>query len=112
MLEIKKYKTLFDSNDKPYIIDEDGSIIATSSQIGFVYNEGPPHDHNRNWVDSRYLEDLYYPRFISEMKDMDGYVYLVVKQDEMGTRPTFHHDMVIMDLYGLLKSESGILIHK
>ena len=116
-MEIKKYKTLFDSEDKPYIIDKDGSIVATSEQIGMVYNYGPPHDHNRNWGYG-FLEDLYVPNFYDKIDKMGGYVYLVVHEacpSHIGKDcncksgfmvvPSLFEGMVIMDLYGLLEKE-------
>lgn len=129
MIEIKKFRTLFDSNDNPYIVDEDGSIVATSEQIGFVYNEGVTHDHNRYWGHSRFLEDLYYPKFVSGMKELNGDVYLVVHEicpnydgahigkdcsckSGFKVVPKLHQDMVIMDLYGLLQREFGVYIHQ
>ncbi|TXG84688.1 MAG: hypothetical protein E6R13_02850 [Spirochaetes bacterium] len=129
MIEIKKFRTLFDSNDNPYIVDEQGDIVATSEQIGFVYNEGPIHDHNRYWGDSRYLEDLYYPRFVDDMNELGGQVYLVVHEicpnyngSHIGKDcscktgfkviPKLHQGMVIMDLYGLLQKEHGVYIHE
>lgn len=128
MIEIKNYRTLFDTNGNPYIVDEHGEVVATSEQIGFIYNEGPPHDHNRNWVDSRYLEDLYYPKFVEDMQETAGDIYLVVhdvssnydgphigkncnRKTGFKVVPKLHQGMVIMDLYGLLQRESGTYIH-
>lgn len=129
MIEIKKFKVLFDSNINPYIVDDDNNVIATNEQIGFVYNEGPIHDHNRYWVDARFLEDLIYPKFVSDMLEFGGDVYLVVHEIcpnydgahigkdcscKSGFKivPKLYQDKVIMDLYGLLQRESGVYIHK
>lgn len=120
-MEIKKYKTLFDTDGKPYIIDKDGGIVATSEQIGMVYNEGPPHDHNTKWG-SKFLEDLYIPNFYEKMEKMGGYVYLIVHEIcplhiDCGCKsgfilvPMLFNGMVIMDLYGLLEKEE-VYIHE
>ena len=34
-------------------------IVAFPDEIGFVFNQGPPHDHNYNYTNGDYLEILH-----------------------------------------------------
>ena len=76
------------NKDGVYVLDSD--II-----IGWVYNEGPPHDHNRIWRDSRYLEDLH-PDWVNRI--IDGEVWVVFEDGN----PLLHDGKVILDLYKIL----------
>lgn len=62
--------------------------------IGWIYNEGPPHDHNHIWVDSRYLEELH-PDFVSRGINEVWIVF------ENGS-PLLYKEKLIMDLDKLL----------
>lgn len=41
-------------------------IVAFPDEIGFVFNQGPPHDHNHNYTNGDYLEILH-PDTLKEM---------------------------------------------
>ena len=118
-----------DNSDRWVIIDEFGNeryesevykVIATPEQIGWVYNEGPPHDHNYNFVDSRFLEVIHPRVFINCVKD-DFKITIVVdetcipKSDECRGEsmliPHLHDGKVIIDGYGLLKKSSSIFVY-
>lgn len=110
MIEIKEFKVIF-KNDVPFIIDENGQVVVDSSQIGFVFNEGPPHDHNRPWMYRGivgYLEDLHFDHFVEGMTATDGKVFLVVD----GGVPVLYDDKVVMDLYSDLEKYLNRLFKK
>ncbi len=67
------------------------------NQLGFVYNEGPPHDRNWDWVNSRYLEELH----PSILEDMDSNTEIRVLVEEDGNFMKFR-GKVIIDTYFLL----------
>jgi hypothetical protein len=69
--------------------------ICGLGNIGWVYNEGPPHDHNRIWRDSRYLEDLH-PSWVDKI--IDGDVWVVYENGE----PLMYDGKIIIDLYKIL----------
>jgi hypothetical protein len=97
MIEIKEFKVIF-VDEKPLIVDENGLVVVTVSQIGLVFNEGPPHDHNRPWMYKGvvgYLEDLRFDLFVEGMESTDGEVFLVVDNGV----PVLYDGMVVMDLY-------------
>lgn len=72
-------------------------------QLGYVYNEGPPHDHNYDWVGSRYLEDIH-PSIIEDM-DSDSKIRVLVEED--GNFMKFR-GKVILDTYLMLSEESQV----
>ena len=67
----------------------------------YVYNEGPPHDHNFDWVDSRYLEDLHPDTF----KGMGDDVEIRVLIEDTGEFMEFRGRFII-DSYFLLSEKS------
>jgi len=100
MIEIKEFKVIF-VDEKPLIVDENGLVVVAASQIGLVFNEGPPHDHNRPWMYKGvvgYLEDLRFDLFVEGMESTDGEVFLVVNNGV----PVLYDGMVVMDLYSNL----------
>lgn len=110
MIEIKEFKVIF-KEDVPFIIDENGQVVVGSSQIGWVFNEGPPHDHNRPWMYRGvvgYLEDLHFDHFVEGMTATDGKVFLVVE----GGVPVMYDDKVVMDLYSDLEKYLNRLFKK
>jgi hypothetical protein len=72
-------------------------------QLGFVYNEGPPHDHNWNWVDSRYLEEMH-PSTLEGM-DSDSEIRVLVEDD--GNFSKFRGKLII-DTYLMLSEKSQV----
>jgi hypothetical protein len=110
MIEIKHFKVIF-KEDVPFIVDERGKVIVESNQIGWVFNDGPPHDHNRPWMYKGvvgYLEDLHFDHFVEGMTTTDGDVFLVVEDGI----PLLYYDMVIMDLYSDLEKYLNRLLKK
>lgn len=110
MIEIKQFKVIF-KEDIPFIVNEKEEVIVQSNQIGFVFNEGPPHDHNRPWMYKGvvgYLEDLHFDHFVEGMTTTDGEVFLVVEDGV----PVLYDDMVIMDLYSDLEKYLNRLFKK
>ena len=110
MIEIKEFKVIF-KEDVPFIIDENGQVVVGSSQIGWVFNEGPPHDHNRPWMYRGvvgYLEDLHFDHFVEGMTATDGKVFLVVEDGV----PVMYDDKVVMDLYSDLERYLNRLFKK
>lgn len=97
-------------------------VIALPTQIGWVYNEGPPHDHNYNWVDSRYLEVLH-PNMVIEWV-RDG-MRVTIVMEEICTNgklsdcvgdyklvASFYDGKVIIDGYNLLRKSKSTMIYK
>lgn len=110
MIEIKEFKVIF-KEEVPFIVNEKEEVIVDSKQIGFVFNEGPPHDHNRPWMYKGvvgYLEDLHFDHFVEGMTATDGKVFLVVEDGV----PVLYDDMVIMDLYSDLEKYLNRLFKK
>lgn len=101
-----------------YLESEVYKVIATSNQFGWFYNEGPPHDRNYNWVDSRYLEN-YTNRCLKDVI-RKGFKMRVLVDDNCNSIdrfingcccstgfeyvPMLHSGKVIFDIYGLLKN--------
>lgn len=75
------------------------NIIATPDMFGWLYNEGPPHDHNRRWIDSRYLEDYIELCLISVVRD-NFKMSIIVD----GVLPKLHDGKIIIDRYDLLRN--------
>jgi hypothetical protein len=69
-------------------------------QLGYVYNEGPPHDHNYDWVDSRYLEDIH----PSTLKDLNSDAEIRVLVEEDGNFSKFRGKLII-DSYLMLSEK-------
>jgi len=119
-----------DEGEQWKVIDENGGyfyehevfkVIATPDQIGWVYNEGPPHDHNYNWVDSRFLETVHNKLFVNCVKD-NLKITIVVDEEcstggddecrgELSLVPHLHDGKVIIDGYGLLKNSSSVFVY-
>lgn len=115
-------------SDGSFVEEGCRKVVALPSQIGWFYNEGPPHDHNRVWRDSRYLEDFHYDGFMERIGKSQGKIYLVVQEicphydgrhinKDCSCKsgfihvPVLHHDKVIMDMYEILKKSSGIFVY-
>jgi len=118
-----------DEEERWKVIDENGGLfyeaevlklIATPDQIGWVYNEGPPHDHNYNWVDSRYLEQIHNRLFINCVKN--GFKITIAVDEEcvvggeecrgeLRLIPMLHEGKAIIDGYGLLKKSSSVFVY-
>lgn len=73
------------------------------SEVGYVYNEGPPHDRNWDWVDSRYVELLHPSTF--EGMDSDSKIRVLVEND--GNFSKFRGKLII-DSYFLLSEKSQV----
>ena len=118
-----------DDSDRWVIIDESGKecyesevyrVIATPEQIGWVYNEGPPHDHNYDFVDSRFLE-VVHPRVFIDCVKNDFKITIVVdetcipKSDDCRGEsmliPYLHDGKVIIDGYGILKKSPSVFVY-
>jgi hypothetical protein len=99
-------------------------VIAKPKEIGYVYNEGPPHDHNSIWCGA-YLEDLHMQGFLDRVTFADmNEIYLVVHEVCSSHRgrdcscksgftqvPVLYNGKVILDSYGILENKVGIYKH-
>ena len=106
-----------------YFEDEVYKIIATPNMFGWVYNEGPPHDHNYNWVDSRFLEQFHDSYLIKSV--LNGFKLSIVVEvecsnkvynaddciGELKIRPLLHENRIILDSYNLLRNSSSTIIY-
>lgn len=121
------------SNGIGYLKERVKKVIAGPNEIGWGYNEGPPHDHNRNWkfddIDKKhlYLED-YLPSMIHNAVKNGCKLFVVVEEicphyegkhvnkdcsckSGFILAPKLYEGKVIMDAYGLLKkSTSGHIL--
>lgn len=102
-------------------------VVATPEMFGWLYNEGPPHDHNMNWHDSRYLEDYIQSCLISSVKNnlkMSVIVHEVCPnyngahmdkdcscKSGFVLGPKLHNGKIIIDAYNLLRKSSATIIH-
>ena len=96
-------------------------VIAQFCDMGYVYNEGPPHDHNSIW-NGAYLEDLHMQGFLDRVTFADtNEIYLVVEEvcpSHVGKDcscksgfiqvPVLYNGKVIMDTYGILQRQAGV----
>ena len=118
-----------DEEDRWKVIDENGNVcyesdvykvIATPEQFGLVYNEGPPHDRNYNWVDSRYLE-IMHPKILVDCVKNNFKITIAVDErcvtggeecrGETVLTPQLHDDKIIIDGYNLLKKSSSTFVY-
>lgn len=77
------------------------SVEDVREHAGYVYNEGPPHDRNYDWVDSRFVEQLH-PDVLNES---EGKIRVLV--DENG-KPLEFQGKWILDSYQLLPKRSQV----
>jgi hypothetical protein len=98
-------------------------VIADFKQFGWFYNEGPPHDHNYNWRDSRYLETYINTCLIDAVKE--GFKMTIMVEEicpnyngahvgkdcscKSGFKlvPKLHEGKIIIDQYGLLEKSQN-----
>jgi hypothetical protein len=85
-------------------------VVATPEMFGWLYNEGPPHDHNRYWGDSRYLEDYIQSCLIPCVKNGLKMSVIVTEISEFNHIPTLHEGKIIIDAYNLLRKSSIVTI--
>lgn len=121
---------IFGDNGINYLTGRVQKVVAGPSEIGWIYNEGPPHDHNRNWkyddLDKKhlYVED-YLPSAIHSCVKDGCKVTVIVEEicphyngkhigKDCSCRggfimaPKIYEGKIIMDSYGLCKkSPSG-----
>lgn len=100
-------------------------VIATPDMFGWLYNEGPIHDHNIFWGDSRYLEVYNEACLISAVKN-GLKVSIIVHEvcpnyngSHLGKDcscksgfvhgPKMHEGKIIIDAYGILRNSSGVI---
>jgi len=116
-----KLGRIIGENDVDYLEKWVQKIVAGPNEIGWGYNEGPPHDHNRNWKydtdDNKqlYIED-YLPSMIHKAVKSNCKLFVVVEEicphydgrHKSGfiLAPKLYDGKVIMDSYGLLKKNS------
>jgi hypothetical protein len=100
-----------DDNDKWLIGNENNEsflesdvikVIATPEMFGWIYNEGPPHDHNYNWIDSRYLE-VYHEQSLVPLVKNNFKIYLAVKEGDNDYVLDMHENKIIIDKNLLIK---------
>ena len=115
-LEFKKFN-IIDTNGVISLKNDD--MVIEGNQLGWVYNDGPPHDHNRSWRGA-YLEDLHPDSFKGKTD-----VWVAVQEicpyhigKDCSCRggfiisPLLYKGKVIMDLYNLVeKSDHGYYFH-
>jgi len=106
-----------------YFEDDVYKVIATPNMFGGVYNEGPPHDRNYDWVDSRFLEQFHDSYLIKSVLN-DFKLSIVVEVEcsnkpstpddcigDLKIKPSLHENKIILDSYGLLRNSSSTIIH-
>ena len=106
-----------------YFEDEVYKVIATPNMFGWVYNEGPPHDRNYDWVDSRFLE-VYHDSYLVRSVLNNFKMSIVVEGEcvnkvsrledcfgEVKLTPKLHEGKVIIDGYDLLRNSVSTIIH-
>ena len=114
-------------NEQSFIETSVEKVVATPEMFGWLYNEGPPHDHNRVWQDSRYLEDYIQSCLIVAVKNklkMSVIVHEVCPNyngAHMGKDcscksgfvlgPKLHDGKIIIDTYNLLRKSSSTIIY-
>lgn len=115
-LEFKKYGIRF-INDEIVLVDlRDSNNIIPSSSIGWIFNYGPPHDHNYNFMEI-YLEEFRSSFLGSMLSEGTNMVRVCVESDcviHKGSYcpcnyvrvPLLHEGKVIVDIYGLATSKS------
>ena len=72
-------------------------------QRGWVYNEGPPHDHNLQW-NGMFLEE-YNGNLVMLIREEHYNVLLLVDEND---EPILYEDKIIMDLYRLIPKDNII----
>jgi hypothetical protein len=113
-LEIRKFELRFiDGN--PFIYDGD-VLLCGPSVFGYVYNQGPIHDHNRHWKGDMYLEDLA-PSFFDGVDRLVSIVVLELCPIHIGKDctcaigleviPRTREGKIILDLYGLIENDGN-----
>lgn len=69
-------------------------VVARPFDIGYIVNNGPPHDRNHDWKDGLYLEEVH-PDIIPKLYFMGGKIDLVMGDD---LRPEFYNEKIIIDI--------------
>lgn len=126
-LQFKKYELLL-TDGMTILKSLDDSKIIKSDEIGWVFNYGPPHDHNWNWGEV-YLEHFHPTQLLSRLfksikTDSRCYLHVCVEPDCLLHKDTYcscggklisrlYDGKVIVDLYDLAPStsEHTILFH-
>lgn len=113
-LEIRKMDLVFTDGEPSLYYNNE--MVAAPSVFGYVYNQGPPHDHNRYWKGGMYLEDLA-PSFFDGFNRKVGVVVLELCPIHIGKdctcstgleiMPRTHEGKVILDLYGLISNDGN-----
>jgi hypothetical protein len=113
-LEIRKMDLRF-SDGEPYLYHDD-ILVAAPNVFGYVYNQGPPHDHNRDWKNGMYLEDLH-PSFFDDVDRKISVVVLVLCPTHIGkdctckvgleVMPRTYDGKIILDLYDLVDNDGN-----
>ena len=117
-----KWKVLNEFNEVFYET-EVSKVIATPEMFGWLYNEGPPHDHNYDWVDSRFLE-VYHQMMLPYFAQKGFKVTIVVDEqclDKVSNSercltgvklvPSLHDGKIIIDRYDLLRHSKSTVIY-
>jgi hypothetical protein len=99
-------------DNESFIESDCMKVVATPEMFGWLYNEGPPHDHNMVWQDSRYLEDYIQTCLVDAVKNN---LKMTVMVKEMGVQnhmhiPLLHEGKIIIDQYNLLRKSSFVII--
>ena len=121
-LEFKKFRIVLDWEATPILVlnsSNPNGIRIRLEDIGYVYNEGPPHDHNEHWRDVVYLEE-----FRRDILENLTEVYVVVDEvcpshigEDCSCRsgfmltPRLYKDKVVIDLGLARDSETPYYFH-
>jgi hypothetical protein len=97
-------------NQESFIESSVEKVVVTPEMFGWLYNEGPPHDHNMNWGDSRYLEGYIQSCLIPSVKNGFKMSVMVTEISEFNHIPTLHEGKIIIDAYNLLRKSSIVTI--
>jgi hypothetical protein len=79
-------------------------VVAFPDEIGFIFNQGPPHDRNYNYTNGDYLEVLS-PNFLEEIHNSGGLIHIEVDYhfdnhiyEPLPLCPVYFENKVIMNV--------------
>lgn len=79
-------------------------IVTFPDEIGWVFNQGPPHDHNHNYTNGHFLEVLH-PDTIKDILNSEMLIHIEVDlyfetgfESPLPYSPVYKDNMVVMNL--------------
>ncbi len=94
-----KIRPLNDNDNSEYYM-----IVTFPEEIGWVFNQGPPHDHNYNYTNGHFLEVLH-PDTIKHILNSETLIHIEVDlyfetgfESPLPYSPVYKDNMVVMNL--------------